>query len=157
MADPDLGDRLRRHRRSRRARRAGAKQDRRRRIATIAAVVVIAAGFALIATETVRFGGGDRPDARRRGAHAEPRGTTSSSTTTTLPTPTCRAPLTDDDPLRLWVGGDSLAGSLGPSLGTIAGATGVVQPYFDSRVSSGLTNPTLLRLARRTRRRRWRA
>ena len=42
----------------------------------------------------------------------------------------------------MWVGGDSLAGSLGPSLGTIAGATGVVQPYFDSRVSSGLTNPT---------------
>ena len=28
-----------------------------------------------------------------------------------------------------------------PSLGTIAGATGVVQPYFDSRVSSGLADP----------------
>ena len=34
-----------------------------------------------------------------------------------------------------------MAGSLGPSLGTIAGATGVVQPYFDSRVSSGLSSP----------------
>jgi hypothetical protein len=52
----------------------------------------------------------------------------------------CR-PLSTTDPLRLWVGGDSLAGSLGPSLGAIAGATGVVQPYFDSRVSSGLGNP----------------
>ena len=41
----------------------------------------------------------------------------------------------------VWVGGDSLAGSLGPSFGTIAGATGVVQPYFHSRVSSGLANP----------------
>ena len=61
-------------------------------------------------------------------------------TTTTLPARRCRSPLTDPDPLRLWVGGDSLAGSLGPSLGTIAGATGVVQPYFDSRVSSGLAN-----------------
>jgi hypothetical protein len=43
--------------------------------------------------------------------------------------------------LRLWVGGDSLAGSLGPALGAITGETGVVQPYFDSRVSSGLSNP----------------
>ncbi len=52
----------------------------------------------------------------------------------------CRA-LSVDDPLRVWVGGDSLAGSLGPAFGTIAGATGVVQPYFDSRVSSGLSSP----------------
>ncbi len=48
------------------------------------------------------------------------------------------APLNPDDPLRLWVGGDSLVGSLGPSLGELAGKTGVVQPVFDSRASSGL-------------------
>ncbi len=41
-------------------------------------------------------------------------------------------------PLKLWVGGDSLAGSLGPSLGKMTGATGVVQPYYDSRISTGL-------------------
>jgi hypothetical protein len=63
----------------------------------------------------------------------------STTTTTTSPKHPCRA-LTTADPLRLWVGGDSLAGSLGPALGTITGATGVVQPYFDSRVSSGLSN-----------------
>ena len=40
--------------------------------------------------------------------------------------------------MRLWIGGDSLAGSLGPSLGDLAGRTGVVQPVFDARVSSGL-------------------
>ncbi|MEX1007963.1 MAG: DUF459 domain-containing protein [Acidimicrobiia bacterium] len=108
---------------------------------TLAAAIVIAAGFGLLATETVRFGGGDRPTLAGA-VRAEPSATTSSSTTTTLPGRPCRSPLTDPDPLRLWVGGDSLAGSLGPSLGTIAGATGVVQPYFDSRVSSGLTNPT---------------
>ncbi len=50
----------------------------------------------------------------------------------------CREPLTADDPLRLWIGGDSLAGSLGPSLGAITGETGVVQPTFHSKVSSGL-------------------
>src|SRR6266508_5852649 len=50
----------------------------------------------------------------------------------------CRTPLNPLDPLRLWIGGDSLAGSLGPSLGEVAGKTGVVQPVVDSRVSSGL-------------------
>jgi hypothetical protein len=50
-------------------------------------------------------------------------------------------PLSTSAPLRLWIAGDSLAGSLGPSLGDITAKTGVVQPVFDSRVSSGLTNP----------------
>jgi len=55
--------------------------------------------------------------------------------------PPCRSPLTSNAPLRLWIGGDSLAGSLGPSLGTLAGNSGVVQGTFDSRVSSGLSSP----------------
>jgi lysophospholipase L1-like esterase len=41
-------------------------------------------------------------------------------------------------PLRLWVGGDSLAGALGPALGAMTAETGVVQPYYDSRISTGL-------------------
>lgn len=43
--------------------------------------------------------------------------------------------------MRLWIGGDSLAGSLGPSLGKLEGDTGVVKPVFNSRVSSGLASP----------------
>jgi hypothetical protein len=46
--------------------------------------------------------------------------------------------LTHDDPLRLWIGGDSLAGSFGPALGQTAGATGVVKATIDYKVSSGL-------------------
>jgi hypothetical protein len=42
------------------------------------------------------------------------------------------------DPLRLWIGGDSLAGSFGPALGDLVGATGVVKTLVDYRVSSGL-------------------
>jgi hypothetical protein len=53
----------------------------------------------------------------------------------------CREPLNPLDPLRLWIGGDSLAGSLGPSLGKLTGDTGVVQPVFFSQVSSGLSSP----------------
>jgi hypothetical protein len=41
-------------------------------------------------------------------------------------------------PLRLWIGGDSLAGSFGPSLGDLLGATGVVKTTIDYKVSSGL-------------------
>ena len=41
-------------------------------------------------------------------------------------------------PLKLWVGGDSLAGSFGPALGDRVGATGIVKTLIDYRVSSGL-------------------
>ncbi|HZJ26032.1 MAG TPA: DUF459 domain-containing protein [Acidimicrobiia bacterium] len=57
-----------------------------------------------------------------------------------VPESTGRA-LSVDDPLRLWIGGDSLAGALGVSLGTTAAKTGVVAPRLDSRPSSGLTSP----------------
>lgn len=56
-----------------------------------------------------------------------------------LPAP---RPLAADQPLKLWIAGDSLAGSLGPSLGDMTAATGVVQPVYDSRVSTGLTTPS---------------
>jgi hypothetical protein len=42
------------------------------------------------------------------------------------------------DPLRLWIGGDSLAGSFGPALGDMVGATGIVKTQIDYKVSSGL-------------------
>lgn len=47
-------------------------------------------------------------------------------------------PLDHTHPLRLWVGGDSLAGLLGPALGDLVGATGVVTTRVDYKVSSGL-------------------
>jgi hypothetical protein len=136
MAEPEPGivslpAPSRRHRRRARANR------RRRVVVTVVVTVLVVAGVAAFATDTVRFGG-NQPRLARAIA---PSPTTTSAPSTTLPSRPCRAPLTVDDPLRVWVGGDSLAGSLGPALGTIAGATGVVQPYFHSRVSSGLSNP----------------
>ncbi len=87
----------------------------------------------------MRFGGDDRPSLAGA-VRSDDHESAAPVTSTTVVARHCRA-LSTTDPLRLWIGGDSLAGSLGPSLGTIAGATGVVQPYFDSRVSSGLANP----------------
>ncbi len=51
-----------------------------------------------------------------------------------------RAP-TADDPLRLWVGGDSMAQVFGPALADAAGSTGLVAPSVHYEMASGLTRP----------------
>lgn len=96
-------------------------------------VALLAAGtaFALAGPLRDRGGAGHGSEHRTAATPAPAPGTRSAA-------PACRAPLSPADPLRLWIGGDSLAGSLGPSLGDLAGRTGVVQPIFDARVSSGL-------------------
>ncbi len=126
----------------RQARRARLHRRRRHVIGVVASVVVIAIA-AIIATDSVRFGGDDRPSLAET-VHTPTASRAPSSTSTTESKLPCRANLTSTEPLKLWVGGDSLAGSLGPALGTLAGATGVVQPYFHSRVSSGLSNPSFV-------------
>ena len=118
------------------------QRSRRRRIwhrSLIAgfAVVLLAAGTAYAVT-------GPLQDDDRGGGRAARAGPTSAPVGGTAAAQTCRAPLDPVDPLRLWIGGDSLAGSLGPSLGQRAGSTGVVQPVFDSRVSSGLLSPNFV-------------
>lgn len=135
MVDPAPGSGTHASRRERRAHRT---RTRWRRVAAFTATAAIVIGVGLVATETVRLGGTERPSLAGTVSTTEQHATPS---TTTTPVRPCRTPLTDAAPLRLWIGGDSLAGSLGPALGTIAGNTGVVQPQFDSRVSSGLTNP----------------
>lgn len=120
---------------SRREKRARRRRIWRRSLIAGVAVAVLAAGTAYAVTGPLRSDDGDSGDSASR---------STSGTSTSVPTSgaaagqTCRAPLNSADPLRLWIGGDSLAGSLGPSLGELAGKTGVVQPVVDSRVSSGL-------------------
>jgi len=111
------------------------RRRRRERVALVAtAVVALGAATALgfVATDTWRLG---HPAEPSLAAHATPAPVVDTGE------PVCRSPLTTTDPLRLWIGGDSLAGSLGPALGTLTAATGVVAPVFDSRVSSGLSTP----------------
>jgi hypothetical protein len=134
MADPATETGATPDRRDRR--RARSRRRVRHVVALIGALAVLAVA-ALVATDAVRFGD-DRPSLAGTVSVAGPDG--SPAPTTTTGARNCR-PLSTTEPLRLWVGGDSLAGSLGPALGKLAGATGVVQPYFDSRVSSGLANP----------------
>ncbi|GIU86421.1 MAG: hypothetical protein KatS3mg009_0936 [Acidimicrobiia bacterium] len=49
-------------------------------------------------------------------------------------------PLSHEAPLRVWVGGDSLAGALGPALGELGAQTGIVHTTIDYKVSSGLAD-----------------
>ena len=117
------------------ARRGLAWERARKRLLIVAVVVavVVAVGGTVWALQSSSARDRLPPRAERR-----------SQVPFTIATPVhlgCRAPLTSDDPLRLWIAGDSLAGSLGPELGDLAAATGVVAPTFDTRPSSGLTSP----------------
>jgi uncharacterized protein len=123
----------------RHARRDARRRARRRNIGLLVGGIAgafVTAGAALAVTGVVELDRGSEPAAAR----TSPGGTTAPVVAGELED-RCRAPLSPDDPLRLWIGGDSLAGSLGPSLGEMTAGTGVVQPVFLSRVSSGLSSP----------------
>jgi hypothetical protein len=131
MADPETPEL------SPRAAARRARKQRLRRIATSVASVVMLAlivGTALVVTGAIELpGAGTTVQA----SDAPP----DSTTTAPRASATHRRALTTDAPLRLWIAGDSLAGSVGPSLGQLTADTGVVAPQYDSRVSSGLLTP----------------
>ncbi len=135
MTAPDSGEQAPLTRRHRRLQRG----ERRRSIVTAIALGAFALLMLGFAADVLRLGPGAPVVAQTK---SEPEAGTS-FTPTRLPETAspCRA-LSVDKPLRLWIAGDSLAGSLGPALGKLTGDTGVVQPYVDSRVSSGLGNPS---------------
>jgi len=110
---------------------------RARRVLGSALALAVAAAAVLVATDTVRLPRGAEPRLMpEAGALRDGGGPPGAG----APAANAR-PLSVDDPLRLWIGGDSLAGSLGPSLGEMTATTGVVKPVYNSRVSSGLNSP----------------
>ena len=121
------------------------RHERRLRLtkATAGAVTgaVAVALVALVATDTIRLGGSNPRLAREASAASplvvDPENPEQAETLAKLEPP---RPLGHDAPLRLWVGGDSLAGWLGPSLGSMAGDTGVVATQIDYKVSSGIAS-----------------
>jgi hypothetical protein len=64
--------------------------------------------------------------------------TTAAPVATTVAAP--RVP-TADDPLRLWIGGDSEAQALGTALEAITSQKGVIKATLEYKVSSGLSRP----------------
>lgn len=133
MAEPETSTRS--------VRRATRSQNRNR-WRTIASsvggfvVVLAAVATALVLTNVVTVPGADNSRVNAAAVRLP-----DSSNTSRPPHVAHHRTLTPDAPLRLWIAGDSLAGSIGPSLGQLTANTGVVQPQYDSRVSSGLLNP----------------
>lgn len=122
---------------SRRARLV-ARRSRRTRL-IVGLIVVLIAGAIGVGAYALNANG---TDAHAAGTTNAPRagdfgkqGTLVSPAVNKTPAP--RA-LSHADPLKLWVGGDSLAGSFGPALGDQVGATGIVKTVIDYKVSSGL-------------------
>jgi hypothetical protein len=111
----------------------------RRRVLLGVAAALLVGGTAYAVTGPLRPEDDDKTAARNDATHEVPAGVVAPDVQHS-----CRTPLTPLDPLRLWIGGDSLAGSLGPSLGELTGKSGIVQPIVDSRVSSGLLSPDFL-------------
>ena len=114
-----------------------ARRHRRTRIIVCVIVLVIsgAGAFAAYAVNS------HNSQARAGGATADSTTQFGAQGTSAPPVVVKAAPprtLDHDHPLRLWVGGDSLAGSFGPALGDQLGATGIVKTLVDYRVSSGL-------------------
>jgi len=102
-------------------------------IVTVVALAVLAAGAGVAYALT-----------RRDGNAPAGAGTVSvSPKLPPVPVAATGRPLSHDDPLRLWVGGDSLAGAFGPALGDTVDATGIVKTDIDYKVSSGLADSGL--------------
>jgi hypothetical protein len=70
-------------------------------------------------------------------------GDSGTSGTTEAPKPVLPviAPPTPENPLRFWVGGDSITQTFGTSMQQVAQSTGVMTPTLDYRVSTGLARP----------------
>jgi hypothetical protein len=121
---------------SRRARLATRRSYRTRIVVTI--VVVAIAGA--VAAGAYALNANDTP--AHAAAPGDPTTTQFGAGDAIVPQGVVKAPtqrrLDHADPLRLWVGGDSLAGSFGPALGDRVGATGIVKTVIDYKVSSGL-------------------
>lgn len=120
---------------SRRARLVTRRHRLRVAGATIAVVIVVAS-----VTTAVALRNSDAGPLPIIGKHHTAKGA-DPSTTLNLGAADKLAPpraLSHADPLRLWIGGDSLAGSFGPALGKTASETGIVDATIDYKVSSGL-------------------
>lgn len=62
------------------------------------------------------------------------------TTTTAPPAPRLRTP-TAEQPLRVYVGGDSMSKNLGLAMQRVASDTGIIAPTIDFRLVSGLARP----------------
>jgi hypothetical protein len=118
----------------------------------VALVVVLAVGYGLVRVVTAVIGGddgvadADGDAATEEGAPADGQGASAgaddSATPSTEPDePESTGPPSADDPAKVFIVGDSDAGTFGPYLQTLLDNTGIVTTELDYKVSSGLARP----------------
>jgi hypothetical protein len=118
----------------------------------VALVVVLAVGYGLVRVVTAVIGGddgvadADGDVATEEGAPADGQGASAgaddSATPSTEPDePESTGPPSADDPAKVFIVGDSDAGTFGPYLQTLLDNTGIVTTELDYKVSSGLARP----------------
>ena len=139
--DPEHSEHLDRRTRER-ARLAARHAARQRKMHIVGSVLIVGvvALVALVATDTLRVGGSGPTLASGK--------STATTVTTLAPQPQVAKlkqrkpprPLSHAAPLRLWIGGDSLSGELGYTLGPILTKLGIVKTHVDYKISSGLAS-----------------
>lgn len=116
-------------------RRRRRKQQARRRLLVLVAVIVIAAAIAALVV--LRGRGGEEP----AGA-SDPSAAAAAETPSPKPTPTTPPPevwvASRTDPVRVWVGGDSMGGELGWALEPVLKDAAVFKPITYYKESSGI-------------------
>jgi hypothetical protein len=121
-----------------RRRRLATRRRRTRIVGAIVTIALIALGIGTaLAVRSDDEGSATPADKHASSANKRPAPDSSIATLNRLRPP--RA-ISHENPLRLWIGGDSLSGSFGPALGQTGGATGVVDARIDYKVSSGLAD-----------------
>src|SRR5690242_4970816 len=105
--------------------RGAARRARRRRLRQTATAVTSVLMLALIVGIVLVVTGAVELPGAGTSAQASDRPPDSTTTSTTRAAAQHRRALTTAAPLRLWIAGDSLAGSVGPALGELTAATGV--------------------------------
>ena len=127
---------------SRRFRERQRRTRRQRRVNTVGTLVTLAVVVlvVLVATDTWRVGGRGPTLASGKTKVATTTSPSPSNALANLRHTNPPRPLSHAAPLRLWVGGDSLAGDLGYQLGPMVAKTGIVTAHVDYKVSSGIAS-----------------
>jgi uncharacterized protein len=128
----------------------------RRRVAVLAGVVLV--GYGLWSVGSAMFGGSKAPAAAEEAGGGPPAtnlqaaptptqpgdttaAPTSSSTTSTTSPPEEPRQISADNPAKIYIAGDSDAGTFGPFVQTQVEKTGFATVTLDYKVSSGLSRP----------------
>jgi hypothetical protein len=127
----------------RRSREQARRAARKRKMNAVGSVLTlgIIALVALVATDTLRVGG--RGPTLASGKSSPTTTTVKGNSQPQVDKLKQKKPpraLSNAAPLRLWIGGDSLSGELGYSIGPMLSKVGIVKAHVDYKVSSGLAS-----------------